>query len=77
MADNFLDVTLDLGTECSKTYRKPNNLSTFESARTTPTHPTSFKQIPLVINKRLAIISSTNEVCDKAAPDYQKTFGES
>ena len=41
-------------------------------------HPPSvIKQIPLGINKRLASISSNNDVFARSVPDYQKALKES
>ena len=76
MAVNFLDVTLDLGTESYKPYRKPNDRPLY--VHVDSNHPPNvLKQIPLGINKRLANISSSKEAFEKAIPAYQKALGES
>ena len=75
-AVNFLDVTLDLTSECFKPYRKPNDRPLYVHVESN--HPQSvIKQIPKGINKRLSSISSSKEHFDRAAPTYQKALDES
>ena len=75
-AVNFLDVTLDLSKETHRPYRKPNDHPLY--VHVDSNHPPSvIKQIPLGINKRLASISSNNDVFTKSVPDYQKALTES
>ena len=64
---NFLDVTLDLGNESYKPYRKPNDNPLYINASSN--HPPSIlKQLPKNISKRG--ISSSKEIFDQAAPYY-------
>ena len=73
-AVNFLDVTLDLGTESHKPYRKPNDRPLY--VHVGANHPQNvLKQIPLGINKRLVTIYSTSEEFDRAVPDQRGYTG--
>ena len=75
-AVNFLDVTLDLTKETYRPYRKPNDHPLY--VHVDSNHPPSvIKQIPLGINKRLASISSNNDVFARSVPEYQKALKES
>ena len=66
---NFLDVTLDLGNESYKPYRKPNDNPLYINASSN--HPPSIlKQLPKNISKRVSGISSSKEIFDQAAPYY-------
>ena len=66
---NFLNVTLDLGNESYKPYRKPNDNPLYINASSN--HPPSIlKQLPKNISKRVSGISSSKEIFDQAAPYY-------
>ena len=66
---NFLDVTLDLGNESYKPYRKPSDNPLYINASSN--HPPSIlKQLPKNISKRVSGISSSKEIFDQAAPYY-------
>jgi hypothetical protein len=73
---NFLDVTLDLNKRTHEPYLKPNNKPLY--VHNESNHPpSSIKNIPLAINKRLDELSSNKESFDKASPEYQRTLEKS
>ena len=73
---NFLDVTLDLNTGEYMPYMKPNNILQYVHANSN--HPPGIlKNIPKGVNKRLSEISSSEEVFNKAALQYQKALEKS
>ena len=58
---NFLDVTLDLGTDCFKPYKKENNKILYINKDSN--HPPSIiKNIPPAVNRRLSSIASNEAV---------------
>ena len=73
---NFLDITLDLGSEKFKPYRKPNDQPLY--VHTESNHPpTVIKQLPISINRRLSEISSTEDDFQAASPMYQTALNDS
>ena len=68
---NFLDIIFDLDKDIYKPYMKPNDKPVY--VHTESNHPRSIlKNIPLSVNKRLSMISSSKEVFDAAAPLNKK-----
>ena len=67
---NFLDVTLDLNHDCFKPYVKPNSPIIYVNNKSN--HPPCIlKNIPLSVNKRLAELSSTEEIFNNSVKEYQ------
>ena len=73
---NYLDVTLDLTNETYAPYRKPNHTPLYVNAKSNHP-PKTLQQVPKGINARLARISSSEEVFNKAVPAYQQALEES
>ena len=70
---HFLDVTLDLNTESHKPYQKPNSPLVYVDSKSN--HPPGIlKNIPLSVNKRLAELSSSEEVFNEKTPNYQQAL---
>ena len=72
----FLDVYFDLEKEEYGPYRKPGDNPIYVDSGSN--HPRSvLKNIPVGIGKRLSRISSSREIFENAAPDYQKALSKS
>ena len=67
---NFLDVTLNLNTGKFHPYSKPNNTPLYVHNKSNHP-PTTLRNIPLAINKRLTEISSDEESFRLASQTYQ------
>ena len=73
---DFLDVTLDLHSEQFKPYRKPNDTPLYIHKQSN--HPKHIiNNLPAAINKRLAQISSTEEIFNQSKPDYEQALRNS
>ena len=73
---DFLDITLDMRNESYKPYTKPNHTPMYVHKQSN--HPPSIlKNIPLSVNDRLSRLSSSKEIFQAAAPDYQKALENS
>ena len=73
---DFLDVTLDLESGKFLPYRKPNDLPVYVSAYSN--HPPSTrKQLPDMINRRISDISCDAEEFEKAKPMYEDALKKS
>ena len=73
---NFLDINLDLERDIYKPYMKPNDVPVYVHVESN--HPKSvLKNIPLSVNKRLNLISSSKEVFEEAIPPYQEALRKS
>ena len=73
---DFLDINLDLERDIYKPYMKPNDISVYVHVQSN--HPKSvLKNIPLSVNKRLNLISSSKEVFEEAIPPYQEALRKS
>ena len=73
---DFLDVTFNLTNNTYQPYMKPGNTTLYVYKYSN--HPPGIiKNIPESINKRLNNISSSKEVFDKAAPNYQQALDNS
>jgi hypothetical protein len=73
---DFLDITMDLGTELFKPFNKPNNTPLYINKQSN--HPPSIlKNIPLAVNRRLSVISANANVFNEAAPLYQNALKDS
>ena len=70
---DFLDVTLNLATESHKPYHKPGD--NIKYVHVDSNHPPStLKNIPLGVNRRLSDISSNQAIFEAAAPLYQEAL---
>ena len=70
---DFLDVTLDMMTGNYKPYHKPNASLLYVHAQSN--HPKSIKDnIPLSVNRRLNILSSSEEMFDQVKGEYQEAL---
>lgn len=73
---NFLDVTFNLSRNTFQPYTKPN--TSLQYVHRESNHPpTTTKNIPDGINKRLSSLSSDKASFDQAAAPYQKALDES
>ena len=73
---NFLDVTFDLAENSFKPYRKPNDKPCYIDVDSN--HPDNIiKQLPKMIGDRLTSISSSKEVFDEAAGEYNRALTDS
>ena len=73
---NFLDIHLDLQRNMYRPYMKPNDTPVYVNVESN--HPKSIlKNIPLSVNKRLNLISSSKEVFEEAVPPYQEALKKS
>jgi hypothetical protein len=73
---DFLDITLDLGTELYKPFNKPNSTPLYINKQSN--HPPSIlKNIPVAVNRRLSVISANADVFNEAAPLYQNALKDS
>jgi hypothetical protein len=73
---DFLDITMDLTNSTFKPYMKPNNTPSY--VHRDSNHPPSItKNIPLAVNKRLSLISSTEDIFNEAAITYQTALDKS
>ena len=76
VSTDFLDVTLDLKNNIFFPYRKPNDIPQYIHHQSN--HPPSIlRQLPSMISKRLSDISSSEEVFNKAKPQYDKALEKS
>ena len=73
---NYLDVTLDINNQTYRPYKKPNDTPLYVNTKSNHP-PTVIRAIPKGIEKRLSNISSTNEIFEKAAPEYQEALEKS
>ena len=72
----FIDVTFNLATGKFFPFRKPNNQPLYIYAKSN--HPlTILRDLPNMINKRLADLSCNEEKYEKAKPFYETAFNES
>ena len=73
---NYLDITMCLESCTFKPYRKPNDTPLYVSAKSN--HPPQvLKSLPVGINKRLAMISSSKEVFEEAVPEFADALAAS
>ena len=73
---NFLDVTLDINSNCFQPYKKPNN--SIQYIHNQSNHPQCIKNnIPIMVNRRLVQLSSSEEVFDSAKKDYEEALSRS
>ena len=73
---NFLDVTFNLNNGTFQPFTKPNTALLYVH-RESNHPPTTTKNIPTNINRRLSSLSSDKASFDQAAPPYQKALDES
>ena len=73
---NFLDTTLGVNTGQHKPYTKPNNTLRYVNIKSNHP-PVTLRSIPEGINKCLSELSSSKEIFDAAAPEYQKALDDS
>ena len=67
---DFLDVTFDLNTGLHMPYMKPNN--TIQYVNTSSNHPQPvIDNIPKGVEERLSMLSSNEEIFNRAIPPYQ------
>ena len=72
---DFLDVELDLNTGTHKPFIKPNNTILYVNVNSS--HPHSvIKNSSLAVQKRLSILSSTEQIFNEAAPPYQEALSK-
>jgi hypothetical protein len=72
----FLDIYLDLDLDEYGPFRKPGDTPVYVHSQSN--HPRKvLENIPLGINKRLSRISSSKEIFDKAAPEYEDALRKS
>lgn len=70
---DFLDITLNLSDGTYQPFMKPNNHLLYVNRHSN--HPPSvLKNIPESINRRLSNLSSSEEIFNNAAPEYQKAL---
>ena len=67
---NFLDVTLDLQSNIYKPYTKPNEHIQYVNINSDHS-PHVLNNIPVGVNTRLSMLSSSKEVFDQAVPIHQ------
>ena len=73
---DFLDVTLDLNSNSYKPFIKPNN--SLQYVHIDSNHPPHIlKNIPVNINKRLSVLSSSELMFNSISPEYQKALDTS
>ena len=73
---NFLEVTFNLNRSTYQPFTKPN--TSLQYVHRYSNHPpTTTKNIPAGINKRLSSLSSDKASFDQAAPPYQKALDDS
>ena len=73
---DFLDVTFNLVTGKSFSFRKPNNQSLYINTKCN--YPsTILRDLPNMINKRLSVLSCNEEEYEKAKPLYETTLNGS
>ena len=73
---NFLDVTLDLFTRKYYPYRKPNDCPLYVNANSNHP-PTTWKQLPTMVNTRLSSLSINEDKFNKAKSLYEKALKSS
>ena len=73
---NYLDVKLDLETGIYGPYRKPKNKIKFINTKSNHP-PTVIKQIKTNVQKRLSILSSSEEIFEKEKSPYEKALFDS
>lgn len=73
---NFLDVTLDLNNGKFKPYSKPTNTPLYVHGKSNHP-PTTTKNIPESVNRRMSEISSVEQVFNEAATPYQHALRNS
>ena len=70
---DFLDITLNLKTEIYKPYKKPNsNLKYIHKQSNHP--PSTIKNLPKSINKRLSTNSKNDQIFNEACPAYTEAL---
>ena len=70
---NYLDVTLNLNEGSYRPYKKPNEETNYIHANSDhPPPPSTLKQLPKSIEKRLSSLSSSKEIFEETAPYYQQ-----
>ena len=73
---NYLDVTMNLEDGTYRPYRKPNDDITYIHCQSN--HPPAIiKQLPVSIESRLRMISSSKEIFEEAAKEYQDALERS
>ena len=73
---NYLDVTLNLNDGTYRPYHKPNDEITYIHCQSN--HPPAIiKQLPLSIESRLRMISSSKEIFEESAKEYQEALERS
>ena len=72
----FIDVTFNLETRKFFLFRKPDNQPLYINAKSNHP-PTILRDLPNIINKRLADLSCNEEEYEKAKPFYETVLNES
>ena len=73
---NYLDITMNLNDGTYRPYRKPNDDITYIHCQSN--HPPAIiKQLPLSIESRLRMISSSKEIFEESAKEYQDALKRS
>ena len=73
---DFLDVTFNLPNDTFSPYRKPNDAPCYVN-KLSNHPPTILQNIPDAINRRVASISSSEQVYDQAIPTYKEALKNS
>ena len=73
---DFLDVTFNLPNDTFSPYRKPNDTPCYVN-KLSNHPPTILQNIPDAINRRVASISSSEQVYDQAIPTYKEALKNS
>ena len=72
---DYLDVTLNLNNGSYKPYRKPNDELSYINAKSN--HPPNIiKQLPISVESRLRELSSSKEIFEEAAVQYQEALNK-
>ena len=73
---NYLDITMNLNDGTYRPYHKPNDDITYIHSQSN--HPPAIiKQLPLSIESRLRMISSSKEIFEESAKEYQDALKRS
>ena len=73
---NFLDITLDLANKCHMPYKKENSSVIYINKNSN--HPTTIKKnLPRMIEERLARLSTNINIFNNAKPCYQNALNNS
>jgi hypothetical protein len=72
---NFFDVTVYLGNNSYKPYRKPNNKPLYINCSSSYPPPI-IREIPNIVNKRINTLSCDKQTFDRAAPTYNDALSK-